>query len=525
MKQELNNIVRSIFGKDSLEDVSRDELVLLSGEYPYSPVIQYLHTRKLQQMGDPRFADSVSRTALYFSNPHWLHHQLRGRSNAEKIAEMEEQFLVVADETTEAAIEPQAEWATPPQEVISEGAADNDDDLALPLIDDTADIVTEPATTEQIVEAAIEPEAEWATPQQEVISEGAAENDDDLVLPLTDGAADIVTEPDATEQIVEAAIEPEAEWATPPQEGISDDAADNDDDLALPLTDGAAAIVTEPDATEQIVETAIEPESEFTESIKPPETKELTAQDDPYEGGYESIAFEQSTEAICDPLSGGTNDGETSGYTHESDAGTIDLTGFEAEDEFADLPEIITRIRTPHEESLNSRSEEAVTASDDDVSEQHTEPLEMSANLNHTDAGEAMGHEPPRTEGLEDLIFEPMHSIDYFASQGIELGEEATSEALVRPLRSFTGWIRSMKQIQPAKQKQMLDEQSEQIIRSKAEYSNETEVVLTESMALVYEKQGMVKKALDILEKLSLLDPAKKDIFAAKIQELKGKSI
>ena len=474
MKQELNNIVRSIFGKDSLEDVSRDELVLLSGEYPYSPVIQYLHTRKLQQMGDPRFADSVSRTALYFSNPHWLHHQLRGRSNAEKIAEMEEQFLVVADETTEAAIEPQAEWATPPQEVISEGAADNDDDLALPLTDGAAAIVTEPDAAEQIVEAAIEPEAEWATPQQEVISEGAAENDDDLVLPLTDGAADIVTEPDATEQIVE---------------------------------------------------TAIEPESEFTESIKPPETKELTAQDDPYEGGYESIAFEQSTEAICDPLSGGTNDGETSGYTHESDAGTIDLTGFEAEDEFADLPEIITRIRTPHEESLNSRSEEAVTASDDDVSEQHTEPLEMSANLNHTDAGEAMGHEPPRTEGLEDLIFEPMHSIDYFASQGIELGEEATSEALVRPLRSFTGWIRSMKQIQPAKQKQMLDEQSEQIIRSKAEYSNETEVVLTESMALVYEKQGMVKKALDILEKLSLLDPAKKDIFAAKIQELKGKSI
>lgn len=525
MKQELNNIVRSIFGKDSLEDVSRDELVLLSGEYPYSPVIQYLHTRKLQQMGDPRFADSVSRTALYFSNPHWLHHQLRGKSNAEKIAEMEEQFVVVPVETKEAAIEPETQFAIPEQELISEGAADNDDDMALPLADDAAVIVTESAAPEEIVESAIEPETQWATSEQDPISEGAADNDDDLALPLADDTAVMVIEPTAPEEIVEAAIEPGTEWATPEQELISEGAADNDDDMALPLADDTAVIVTESAAPVEIMEAAIEPETGLTETIGSPETKESASEDDPYEAGYESIVFGQSTDAIGDDASGGVNDGEISGYTHESDAGTVDLTGFEAEDEYADLPEIITRIHTPHEEPLITRSEEAVTASVDDASQQHTEPLEMSPEVENTDAGKATGHVTTSAEGLGDLIFEPMHSIDYFASQGIELKEEASSEALVKPLRSFTGWIRSMKQIQPAKQKQLLDEQSEQIIRSKAESSNETEVVLTEAMALVYEKQGLVKKALDILEKLSLLDPAKKDIFAAKIQELKGKSI
>ena len=456
MKQELNNIVRSIFGKDSLEDVSRDELVLLSGEYPYSPVVQYLFTRKLQQMGDPRFADSVSRTALYFSNPHWLHHQLRGKSNAEKIAEMEEQFVVVPEEATAAAIEPETEWIATPQEEISEGAADNDDDMALIIPD-------------------------------------------------------------------EAAIEPETEWIATPQEEISEGAADNDDDMALTVPEAAGA-VTEPEAPAETTSIAIEPETLLAASIESSETTELTTQD-PYEGGYESIAFEQSTEAICDPLSGGTNDGEISGYTHEPDAGTVDLTGFEAEDEFADMPEMTTHSPTPREESLLSRTEEAVTGDDDSVSERHTEALEMPADLAKTDAREASGQDALKVDELGDLVFEPMHSVDYFASQGIGLGEEAKSEALVKPLRSFTGWIRSMKQIQPAKQKQMLDEQSEHIIRSKAEFSNETEIVLTEAMALVYEKQGMVKKALDILEKLSLLDPAKKDIFAAKIQELKGKSI
>ena len=340
-----------------------------------------------------------------------------------------------------------------------------------------------------------------------------------LTVPEEAGA---VTEPEAPIEATAIAIEPETEMIATPQEAISEGAADIDDDMALTVPEEAGAVMAEPAIAEEATAATIEPETLLAASIESSETKELTTQD-PYEGGYESIAFGQSAEVTGDPASGEVYDGEISGYTHESDAGTVDLTGFEAEDEIADMPEMISP--TPLEESLVSRSEEAVTDSDDRVSERHTEALEMPADPAKIDAREASGQDALRVDELGDLVFEPMHSVDYFASQGIEIGEEAKTEALVKPLRSFTGWIRSMKQIQPAKQKQMLDEQSEHIIRAKAEFSNETEIVLTEAMALVYEKQGMVKKALDILEKLSLLDPAKKDIFAAKIQELKGKSI
>jgi hypothetical protein len=44
---------------------------------------------------------------------------------------------------------------------------------------------------------------------------------------------------------------------------------------------------------------------------------------------------------------------------------------------------------------------------------------------------------------------------------------------------------------------------------------------VTEAMAEVWEKQGNTIKALELYEKLSLLDPSKSSYFAAKIEHLK----
>jgi hypothetical protein len=41
-------------------------------------------------------------------------------------------------------------------------------------------------------------------------------------------------------------------------------------------------------------------------------------------------------------------------------------------------------------------------------------------------------------------------------------------------------------------------------------------------MAEVLIKQGLIQKAIEVYEKLSLLDPAKSATFAAKISELKA---
>ena len=46
----------------------------------------------------------------------------------------------------------------------------------------------------------------------------------------------------------------------------------------------------------------------------------------------------------------------------------------------------------------------------------------------------------------EAMLFEPMHMVDYFASQGIKLTEEVqTADKLGKQLKSFTEWLKTMK--------------------------------------------------------------------------------
>ncbi len=121
----------------------------------------------------------------------------------------------------------------------------------------------------------------------------------------------------------------------------------------------------------------------------------------------------------------------------------------------------------------------------------------------------------------DELIFEPLHTTDYFASQGIKLSEEVqTADKLGKQLKSFTDWLKTMKKVQAGK----LPEGSTQIdvaVQNLAEKSNKGQEILTESMAEVYAKQGKPGKANEIYKKLSLLNPAKSAYFAAKIELLK----
>ena len=55
-----------------------------------------------------------------------------------------------------------------------------------------------------------------------------------------------------------------------------------------------------------------------------------------------------------------------------------------------------------------------------------------------------------------------------------------------------------------------------------AESSINDREVVTEAMAEVWEKQGNHAKAVEIYQKLSLLNPAKSSYFAAKIEQLKN---
>jgi hypothetical protein len=118
-------------------------------------------------------------------------------------------------------------------------------------------------------------------------------------------------------------------------------------------------------------------------------------------------------------------------------------------------------------------------------------------------------------------IFEPMHTIDYFASQGIRLSlDENPTDTLGRQLKSFTEWLRTMRRL-PQKDREMVpDRVAEQTVQNFAAHSIEGKEPVTETMAEVLAKQGMPERARIVYEKLSLLNPDKSAYFAAKIEQL-----
>lgn len=131
----------------------------------------------------------------------------------------------------------------------------------------------------------------------------------------------------------------------------------------------------------------------------------------------------------------------------------------------------------------------------------------------------------PTLPGMEnasmELSFEPYHTVDYFASQGIRIrDEDKNPDRFSRQLRSFTEWLKTMKRL-PTGEAVVGSPTDERKVVQLAEHSIQDRDVLTEAMAEVWEKQGDYAQAIRIYEKLSLLDPAKSSYFAAKIDQLK----
>ena len=128
-------------------------------------------------------------------------------------------------------------------------------------------------------------------------------------------------------------------------------------------------------------------------------------------------------------------------------------------------------------------------------------------------------------EAKEDAkqVFEPYHTIDYFASQGIKVSHEIKADdRLAQQLRSFTEWLKTMRRLPESQAEAQLDEVTQQNIQEFASHSLVEKEVVTESMAEVLIKQNRQGEAVTIYEKLSLLNPSKRAYFAAKIEQLKG---
>ncbi|HTD93972.1 MAG TPA: hypothetical protein VK644_09180, partial [Chitinophagaceae bacterium] len=121
-----------------------------------------------------------------------------------------------------------------------------------------------------------------------------------------------------------------------------------------------------------------------------------------------------------------------------------------------------------------------------------------------------------------ELSFEPYHTVDYFASQGVRVKEEEKpKDRFSVQLKSFTEWLKAMKRIPPAEMTTVTTATEDKNVEQMAERSISDREVVTEAMAEVWEKQGNHEKAREIYRKLSLLDPPKSSYFAAKIELLK----
>ena len=106
----------------------------------------------------------------------------------------------------------------------------------------------------------------------------------------------------------------------------------------------------------------------------------------------------------------------------------------------------------------------------------------------------------PAEPKASDLTFEPYHTVDYFASQGIKISQDAAGQdKFGKQLKSFTDWLKTMKKLPATEISSHLSKSTEQKVENLAEHSVEDAEVVTESMAevwtiLKWKNRGVMKK-------------------------------
>jgi len=76
MTKETDFMIQSLFQRESMDEMTLDELKCHAEEFPYSSIIQFLYTCKLKSQYHLDFPEAVSKTALFFDESSWLNYQL-----------------------------------------------------------------------------------------------------------------------------------------------------------------------------------------------------------------------------------------------------------------------------------------------------------------------------------------------------------------------------------------------------------------------------------------------------------------
>lgn len=152
--------------------------------------------------------------------------------------------------------------------------------------------------------------------------------------------------------------------------------------------------------------------------------------------------------------------------------------------------------------------------------EESTEPLQADEGVEATIENKSA---PEKQEVHSGPVIQPLFTQDYFAYAGVKLPDQIENDKkpTMEQLRSFTGWLRTMKR--SAAYSDDPDLGKEKIIPDAGEEKYTDQEAVTETMAEVRASMGHYDKAIAIYEKLSLSNPEKSAYFAQKIEGLKNK--
>jgi hypothetical protein len=501
MNPSLDKALYFLTNNGNFDDVSTDDLERLTKEHPYFSIGHLLLAKKLKIKDDQRFTQQVQKTALYFSNPYWLHYQLLNYPPGELDIYTEEKNNV--DTTT------------------ATGSTEPLPDPAVPVETDTlTDVVIHQEHTADEGLEVTEVEEDTTNKQPEIVPITTVFTVDELnhaselahqSLADTSGE-DVDIKPGEPVAITNIFSADEIEHASQlAHESLSETQVDQVDINDHPETEDRQVDVIEEPA-QSLIQPADEgtndftPQEEVTSETPPPFIEEDTSKYQPKPAPELLEAPEQES--------------------HEQHLVAAEEHTTQAEEEMA----VIGREPEPSAEAFINEENKDLTLNEVIEKgvlpvEQPTEPDEHEVMFQNIKAmldasAEEAGKE---TEGGV-IPLDPYHTIDYFASQGIKLELDPNpQDKLGKQLKKFTHWLKHMKKLGPEDALESAeDAQAEADVQQIADTSNTAREVVTEAMATVLEKQGKKEKAVQLYIKLSFLNPDKSAYFADKIKKLKG---
>ena len=505
-------------------------------DFPASSVARFLLLYHHKKNNDPAFQELAKQTALFLNNPDWSEYQLwqidnPSEINSEQKNNDDESATSVKEEIMEFPSSENAPFIEENKETFS-GKINDEEQLP-------------PSVKEEIIQIPSVENAPFIEENKETFSEKINE-EEQLPASVKEEIIEVPSdeiEADHYEKLL-AEIDNKQQFATSANQEIIENSSS---ETTPPLEEENKEVFAEKINNEEELPTSVNEEiteNSFAETMPAPEEdeerdvektnteEELPAsvkEDLPHgQAGIIENASDESTPVIVDNEEYSLEEGKEEGLLPSVKEEIIEIPSSELV--ASDVKNKVTDLE--NDETLKEVETEPSSEEEKNI---HSENQDVSAEEKHVEDKSVLEIKVPEESGNsfnensnqdeeenEAVTFEPLHTVDYFASQGIKINEEAlANDHLVKQVKSFTAWLKSMKKLHPGQLPEQ-NEVIEKIIQASSESSNKDANVLTEAMAEVLVKQGKREKALEMYQKLSLINPSKSAYFAAKIENLKS---